>query len=181
MENNNSLNLTPEPVEEASEESGLNPIDTAFLTSTNEAATLDTGEGEPLKLNPFDSFRYFAATSIGVKLFKLGPDEIEEFQLTGSYSGMLTDAIRLVFLCVQPRSISNKACRVPSVVDNESRAWAASLGVMPGSKSHDAIIEAFQGIVEEVFASSSEVDETGLGEDTGEGESLGKSSEVSPS
>lgn len=170
-----SMNLEQtDPAEGETEESGLNPIDAAFLNSSNQGKELQVSDEESLSLNPFDSFRYFAATSIGVKLFKLGPDEIEEFQITGSYSGMLNDAIRLAYLCVQPRSISHKACRVPAVVDNEARNWAAELGVMPGSQSHDAILEAFQEIVAEIFESSSEVDETGLGESSDEGSSLGK-------
>jgi hypothetical protein len=169
----NELNITPEE-----EEPKLDPIDSAFLSSMNEAATLDMGNGVELKMHPFDTYRYTAANAIGVKLFKLSPEEIEEFQLTGSYSGMLTDAIRLVFLCTQPRAVSHKACSAPRTMDNQGRDWAAKHDVMPGTKAHDAIIEAFQRIVEEIFESSSEVDETGLGE--GEGEGLGKSSELSP-
>ena len=149
-------NTTDIPGDEAPEDEQTN----AFRSS--EEYLLD---GSPLPF-PFSYLRHTAALELGIKYFRLGPEDI--FSITNpnptwerdnepakvdSYNGLLRDVGIALWLCHQTDSIVRRARRKPldyeEVIDN----WAVEKGLDITGANRSAGTGLFMQMVNDINAS----------------------------
>jgi hypothetical protein len=154
------------------------------ITPDEAAARSFSHEFAGEKLEPFSRTRQTAAEAMGVKIVSTNfGQHAEQLIETGSYPGFLADAIAIVWLCAHPVSAAYRAVRKPDEATTRSLQWWEEHGGDVGSEAHIALIEAFSGIIEDVFAVQADIDApTGKGGGaSGLGESSGTPPNTSPS
>jgi len=154
--------------------------DEAFIMSADGARELSFGgsDGGPVSLQAFDTHRQIAAQKLGMEFFNMGEEAFAEFRERETYNGIFLDAVLVVYLCVNPTSLSLKALRASDTVRKMAINWAEKNGIKVGTARHGELIEQYGNILNDIIESITEVDETGT---TPGGESLGESSETLPS
>ncbi|HAG05866.1 MAG TPA: hypothetical protein DCG68_03290 [Cryomorphaceae bacterium] len=159
----------------------LSEKDEAFILSQGDAKTLSFGgrDNGPAKLHAFDSNRQQAAQKLNLVFLGMTAEALEEFKIQETYNGLFADAVIVAYLCTQPLSVSIKALERTGIVKREIAEWSTKNKITIGTRRHSEIIENWGNQIKYIFNSASEVDETGT--QAGEGESLGESSETSPS
>lgn len=148
--------------------------DAAFINSSSGARSLPFGgrDGGPVELQAFDTYRQIAAQKIGMQFFNMGEEVLEEFKAAETYNGIFLDAVLAVYLSTQPQAIAKKALSAPNAVQGMALAWAQANNITVGTENHGHLLEAFGNIINDIMASISEVDETGL--DSSGDDSAGK-------
>lgn len=163
------------PKNEASKQKPRNvpEKDMAFVKSQGRAMSFGSRDGGEIELYPFDTYRMTAAQNMGMKAFNMSEDAAAEFQETGTYNGILLDAILVGYLCSKPETVSLRALSVPTGIRQESMKWASQNDIIVGSNNHAELMETFGGIIGDVFTSHSTT-ESGESDGGEEGESLGE-------
>lgn len=122
-------------------------------------------------LNAFSKTRQVAAEAMGVKICSPSFAQCsEQMAETGSYSGMLMDAIQIIWLCIEPTSASFRACRKPQEASDKALSWWDKSGADIGSAQYAELIEIYGSIISDLYTVSAETDSTGKGS----GQSLGE-------
>jgi hypothetical protein len=128
-----------------------------------------TYKGNPLFA--FSKTRQVAAEAMGVKICSPAFAQCsEQMAETGSYSGMLLDAIQIIWLCIETPPASFRACRKPQEASEKALQWWERYGADIGSSEYAELIEIYGSIISDLYTVSAETDSAGKGS----GQSLGE-------
>ena len=134
----------------------IDDIEQDALTPDQIAARCTEYEFAGQKLNPFTRGRQIAATSMGVKIF-IGVRTDEN----GLYPDLLTDAIKMAWLCSVDNKVVRKACTSPDKAIDMALDWWEENGGNLGSKKHDELMDIFTNIMTDLRTVAAETDSTG--------------------
>lgn len=144
--------------------------DIAAIRASSYELSFGGRAGGSVKLEPFSKIRQIGSQCIGVEIFN-NPNLWAELEEKRTYNGILRDAVFVIYLCAQPLSTSKQAVRIPARVADAALDWWEKSGGDIGSSRHAELMEAFSGIVEDVFSVMAETASDGApGEDDGLGE-----------
>jgi hypothetical protein len=136
----------------------IDDIEKESLTPDEVAARCTEYEFGGKKLNPFTRTRQTAAATMRVKVF-FGVETDEK----GAYPEMLTDAIKVVWLCVADNKAARRACLKPEEAIEKALDWWDENGGNLGSPLHISLIETFGNILTDIQTVSAETDSSGAG------------------
>lgn len=145
-----------EEEEEAEKSDGLTPDMAAARSRFHEFAGIEMG--------PFTKTAQLSAEAMGViacsPAFSRHAETMEE---TGSYPGMLGDAVACLWLCQASLTEVYRAVRKPEEANRKAWAWWEAKGGDIGSERYLEAMNAFGEILEEIFTVSAETESNGKG------------------
>ena len=115
------------------------------------ADVLKTYEFGGKQLYPFSAGRQAAAQLLGLRYGSLSDDDIEKFQETSTYDGIMMDAIFVVYLCTLNDVKATRSFASPGVVRREAMQWAEENNVsLGGSENFRKVCEIFGSIMSDL-------------------------------
>jgi hypothetical protein len=138
------------------EELTIDDIETDLLTPDEVAARCTEYEFAGQKLNPFTRTRQTAAATMRVKVFS-GVETDDN----GMYPEMLTDAIKIIWLCAADNKAARRGCIKPDEAIERALDWWEEFGGDIGGKLHKSLIETFASILTDIQSVSAETDSSG--------------------
>ena len=124
--------------------------DTAF-----QAASFKEYRGKPIK--PFSAKRVIAAQSLGLRLWTMSDEDREKLSDSIFYSGIIADAVQVLYLCMCEEDDVLRAIRSPAAITAKALAWADAEEIRPGTDQYRDCMQIYIECVNEIFASTAEV------------------------